>query len=111
MIRKRIKVKGIVQGVGFRPFVYRLAKDLGLSGYVRNTTDGVDIEVEGQKQGIVQFMNRLKNEKPRASRVDTMSVVELAPNGYKKFTIKESKIAKGFTQISPDIATCEECLN
>lgn len=111
MIRKRIKVKGIVQGVGFRPFVYRLAKELDLSGYVRNTTDGVDIEVQGQKQGIVQFMNRLQNEKPKASRVDKMSVVELAPNGRKKFTIKESKIAKGFTQISPDIATCDECLS
>lgn len=111
MIRKKIKVKGIVQGVGFRPFVYRLAHDLNLAGYVRNTTDGVDIEVEGRKQRIAQFMNRLQKERPRASRIDVIRAVELTPNGYKKFVMRESKVSQGFTQISPDIATCEECLD
>ena len=109
--RKRLKVKGIVQGVGFRPFVYRLANHLGLKGYVRNTTDGVDIEVEGRKNTITQFIKRLKTERPRASRIDNLFAKELEPNGYKRFTIKKSKISKGFTQISPDIATCEDCLD
>ncbi len=112
MIRKkRITVKGIVQGVGFRPFVYRLANDLDLKGFVRNTTDGVDIEVEGITSSITQFIKRLQEENPKAARIDNLLTKELVPNGYNRFVIKESKILKGFTQISPDIATCEDCLN
>lgn len=109
--RKRIKVKGIVQGVGFRPFVYRLAKDLGLKGFVRNTTAGVDIEIEGRANSITQFIKRLQEEKPKAARFDKLLTKDLEPNGYKQFVIKKSKISSGFTQISPDIATCGDCLN
>ena len=108
--RKRIKIKGIVQGVGFRPFVYRLANDLDLKGFVRNTTDGIDIEVEGVTNNITQFIKRLKEEKPKAARIDDLLTEDLVLNAFKKFVIKESKISKGFTQISPDIATCEDCL-
>lgn len=108
--RKRITVKGIVQGVGFRPFVYRLANDLDLKGFVRNTTDGIDIEVEGVTNHITQFIKRLQEEKPKAARIDDFLTEDLVPNAFKKFVIKESKISKGFTQISPDIATCEDCL-
>ena len=110
-IRKKIKVKGIVQGVGFRPFVYRLANDLNLKGFVCNTTDGVDIQIEGNKKRIAHFLSRLIKEKPRGARIDTLLSKELTPNGYKQFIIRKSKISKGFTQISPDIATCEDCLS
>ncbi len=108
--RKRITVRGVVQGVGFRPFVYRLANDLGLGGFVRNTTNGVDIEIEGKGNRITHFITRLQREKPRSARIDALSLRNLTPNGYKRFVIKESKILKGFTQISPDIATCGDCL-
>lgn len=108
--RKRITVKGIVQGVGFRPFVYRLANDLDLKGFVRNTTDGIDIEVEGVTNHITQFIKRLQEEKPKAARIDDLLTEDLVPNAFKKFVIKESKISNGFTQISPDIATCDDCL-
>ncbi len=110
MKRCGIKVKGIVQGVGFRPFVYRLANDLNLKGFVRNTTEGVDIEVEGKRQSIAKFIERLQFEKPRAARIERFVTKDLAPNGNKRFVIKKSRISKGFTQISADIATCDDCL-
>jgi hydrogenase maturation protein HypF len=108
--RARIRVKGVVQGVGFRPFVYRLAEGSDLKGYVRNTTNGVDIEVEGSDKGIARFIKKLQTHNPRASRIDTLKVTRLTPKFYKRFTIRKSKVSKGFTQISPDIATCRYCL-
>ena len=108
--RARVKVKGVVQGVGFRPFVYRLAKDNDLKGYVRNTTNGVDIEIEGTKENIVDFIRKLRLQKPRASQIDGIAITYLKPKSYKYFTIKKSRAGKGFTQISPDIATCIYCL-
>ncbi len=109
-IRKRIKVKGIVQGVGFRPFVYRLAHDLRLKGFVRNTTAGVDIEIQGSAGQIAQFMKNLYRQKPQAARIDAVQQIDLPMRLDQRFVIKKSKVSKGFTQISPDIATCPECL-
>ncbi|MGB3342027.1 MAG: carbamoyltransferase HypF [bacterium] len=108
--RTRVKVKGVVQGVGFRPFVYRLARDSNLKGYVRNTTNGVDIEVEGSEKNIAGFVTKLQTQNPRASRIETLEVIHLTSKLYKHFTIRKSKVGKGFTQISPDIATCRYCL-
>lgn len=110
LIRYGINIKGVVQGVGFRPFVYRLAHDIGLNGYVRNTINGVDIEIEGSHKKIVGFVKRLQIQKPRASRIDKISILDLEPKSYKRFSIRKSRVGKGFTQISPDIATCEYCL-
>ncbi len=110
LIRYGINIKGVVQGVGFRPFVYRLAQDIGLNGYVCNTTNGVDIEIEGSHKKIAGFVKRLQIQKPRASRIDKISILDLEPKSYKRFSIKKSRVGKGFTQISPDIATCEYCL-
>jgi hydrogenase maturation protein HypF len=109
--RRRLSIKGIVQGVGFRPFVYRLATHLRLNGFVRNTTDGVDIEIEGSKENIRRFVANLNKEKPPAARIDGIGSKILTTTGRKGFHITESKITVGFTQISPDIATCDECLN
>lgn len=109
--RRRLSIRGIVQGVGFRPFIYRLATELQLNGFVRNTTDGVDIEIEGEKENILHFVENLKKEKPPAARIDSMKSTVLKATDQNAFTITESKITDGFTQISPDIATCAECLN
>ncbi len=109
--RRKISIKGIVQGVGFRPFVYRLATELGLYGFVRNTTDGVDIEIEGGQEDLRRFADILPNDKPPAARIDSMTSTDLRTAGYDRFSIIESKVTSGFTQISPDIATCVECLN
>jgi hydrogenase maturation protein HypF len=108
--RKKLWVKGIVQGVGFRPFVYRLAHSLRLKGFVRNTTDGVEIEVEGDAASIDRFIERMLASNPPAARIDKI-VLDAAPKkAYREFSIKESTTSTGFTQISPDIATCADCL-
>lgn len=108
--RKKIGVKGIVQGVGFRPFVYRLANQMNLKGFVRNTTSGVEIEIEGATANTGRFLEDLRTNAPPAARIDEISVDNVTSKGYKKFSIRESKRALGFTQISPDIATCNDCL-
>jgi hydrogenase maturation protein HypF len=109
-VRKKITIRGIVQGVGFRPFVYRLARQLELRGFVRNTTRGVEIEIEGKKISTARFLNDLRDNAPPAARIDEIASVEARPKGYSKFSIRDSKRAEGFTQISPDIATCNDCL-
>ncbi len=108
--RKKINVTGIVQGVGFRPFVYRLAHDLNLCGYVRNTTDGVDLAVQGRARDISRFVQRLQKEKPPAARIDSMTAQSLPVRRSQRFEIRGSRLSRGFTQISPDIATCNDCL-
>uniref|UniRef100_A0A7C6EIA8 Carbamoyltransferase n=1 Tax=candidate division WOR-3 bacterium TaxID=2052148 RepID=A0A7C6EIA8_UNCW3 len=110
MARSLVQVKGIVQGVGFRPFVYRLAYRLNLAGFVRNTSYGVEIEIEGNAKRIKEFLKRLSLEKPVASIIELITVKQISPRREKRFVIKQSKFAEGFTQISPDIATCKDCL-
>jgi hydrogenase maturation protein HypF len=109
MVRKKIKVKGVVQGVGFRPFVYRLAETNRLTGYVRNSTDGVDIEVEGRNKSIVRFIAALEKEKPPAARIDRVQIKVIRPRSSRRFVIRKSRHSAGFTEISPDIATCDAC--
>jgi hydrogenase maturation protein HypF len=109
MIRRAIKIKGIVQGVGFRPFVYRRAEELGLTGFVRNTTEGVEIEIEGPAPKIAAFLANLTAGKPAASRIDRITVRAVKPRGARSFIIKESRAAHGFTQVSSDIALCPDC--
>jgi hydrogenase maturation protein HypF len=109
--RKKISIKGIVQGVGFRPFVYRLARELHLKGFVRNTTAGVEIEVEGDRELLQQFIKTLPKEKPPAARIDSIATEDLETAQLEEFSIIQSRISDGFTQLSPDIATCPECLD
>ncbi|MEO0094871.1 MAG: carbamoyltransferase HypF [candidate division WOR-3 bacterium] len=110
MTRSLVQVKGIVQGVGFRPFVYRLANRLNLTGFVRNTSYGVEIEIEGNTKRIKEFLKRLSLEKPVASIIELITVRQIPARREKTFVIKQSKRAEGFTQLSPDIATCKDCL-
>ena len=108
----RIKVTGLVQGVGFRPFVYRLASRLSLSGFVRNQRDGVDILVEGRKEIRKKFLSLLEREAPPASRIFRIEVKEVRPVGCPSFKIEESRSKKeGELFIPPDIATCKDCLS
>jgi len=106
-----VRVKGIVQGVGFRPFVFRLAHKLRLTGFVRNTSYGVEIEIQGRKNKITEFLKRLSSDKPPASIIEQVLVRDIRGKKEEvRFVIKESRIVAGFTQISPDIATCSDCL-
>ncbi len=111
MRRWRIKVRGTVQGVGFRPFVYRLADSLSLSGFVRNTPEGVWIEIEGSAERCALFCDRLKAEAPPMARITDISCSDLAPTGFGGFLILPS--GEGFceTFISPDIGICDDCLS
>lgn len=108
--RKQIRVSGIVQGVGFRPFVYHLAHTLDIKGYVLNTSEGVLIEVEGPDPVLARFLHRLTNEPPSLAHIEGVSVSELEPVGYGRFLIRDSMEKSGsITFVSPDVGTCDEC--
>ncbi|HEX4488550.1 MAG TPA: carbamoyltransferase HypF [Terriglobales bacterium] len=110
LTRWEIQVHGIVQGVGFRPFIYKLANSLGLAGYVLNSSAGVIIEVEGDEVALYRFLERLKAEAPPLSAVEETSVSQLNPSGGNEFFIRESlEQSSEFALISPDVATCEDC--
>ena len=108
--RLNITIFGAVQGVGFRPFVYNLAKELGLSGWIRNTSCGVSIEIEGEKDKCKEFISRVDKEKPAHSFFQSFEMVYLDEKGYSDFEILESLQGEAFSVILPDIATCPECV-
>jgi Hydrogenase maturation factor len=104
-------LRGAVQGVGFRPFVYRLATELKLNGYVSNTAQGVFIEVEGRLNFLEQFQQRIQTEKPPRAIVQSITSSFLDAIGYDAFKICESEERGDKTAlILPDIATCVDCL-
>src|SRR6516162_5903280 len=88
--RTRLEVRGIVQGVGFRPFVYHLARQLHLAGFVLNTSEGVLIEVEGSPTALDQFIGRLTGEKPVLAEISSVHADSIEPQGEVTFTIRES---------------------
>ena len=110
-VRRSLTVTGIVQGVGFRPFVSSLAADLELSGFVGNDTDGVFIEVEGPRAALDRFTTLLRSEAPPAARVAKIEPVDLAATGDDSFRIVASRgSAMGTALVSPDLRTCDDCL-
>lgn len=110
MVRLRITVKGIVQGVGFRPFVYRLASRYRLGGWVLNNGDSVCIEIEGEQHEAYEFVNALQAEKPPLAQLTEVSVDVCQTKGEAEFIIKDSLPSDGqVPMISPDIATCPDC--
>ena len=110
LIRRHIRVRGIVQGVGFRPFVYNLAHELGLRGYVFNSSAGVRIEIEGADESIQKFLDTLQHRPPPLALIAEVTVAELEPLGDTDFVIQESHPEAGeFVLVSPDVATCDEC--
>lgn len=109
--RKSIRVCGVVQGVGFRPFVYRLATEENLAGMIGNDTDGVIIELEGPAAGIQRFLARLTAETPPLARIDSVTVGVLALTGETGFRIVASEVlGRVSTGIPADAATCADCL-
>ena len=104
-------VRGRVQGVGFRPFVYRLADEMGLGGLVGNDARGAFIEVEGLPAALDRFVERLRAELPPLARIAGMDVQAIAPQGEREFRIDRSKAGRRQeAEITPDVATCEDCL-
>lgn len=109
--RLKLVLRGAVQGVGFRPFVYRLANELGLTGWVNNSPQGVLIEVEGAHGTLEQFRTRLAAEKPPRSFIQSCEAAWLDALGCDGFTIRDSETSGGKTAlVLPDIATCPDCL-
>jgi len=109
--RKAITVRGVVQGVGFRPFVYRLATEEGLAGFIGNDTGGVTIEVEGPASRIDSFRRRLQAEAPPLSRIDSAIAIAARPTGETGFRIVASATGgQVSTGIPADAATCSDCL-
>jgi len=109
--RKRLRVAGVVQGVGFRPHVYNLARRLGLAGFVLNDGAGVVVELEGPPAAIDEFVTQLQAAPPPRARLDAVEEEELAPAGEDTFVIKESVPGEAQTLVSPDLATCGDCLD
>jgi len=109
--RLLIIIRGLVQGVGFRPFVFRLANDLGLHGWVCNSSSGVSIELEGAMSVIAKFMDRLDWEKPPHSRIDRIEAMALPAAGYKRFEVRKStNSGDKEAMVLPDLAICPDCL-
>ncbi|MDU4324816.1 carbamoyltransferase HypF [uncultured Clostridium sp.] len=108
--RKFIEIKGIVQGVGFRPFIYNLAKMNNLSGWVNNTGQGVMIDIEGDKKSLNNFINEIKINPPILSKITLIDIKNKELINYKDFFIKESNSdLRATTYISPDYSVCSEC--
>jgi hydrogenase maturation protein HypF len=111
MIHAQIRVSGQVQGVGFRPFVFRLAHELGLAGWVRNDSEGVEIAIEGERPQVMRLIERLQSEPPALARVEKVTHdLAQVTSGLQGFTIAESKTGKVLTGITPDMAICPDCL-
>ncbi|MGD2047922.1 MAG: Sua5/YciO/YrdC/YwlC family protein, partial [Chloroflexota bacterium] len=107
----RIHITGIVQGVGFRPFVYGLAQRLELTGWVRNTSAGVEIEVDGRPDALSAFTLALQQETPPLAQIDEFQVFDRPPDGFKQFEIVESEpISGAFQPVSADVSICPDCL-
>ena len=110
VLRVRVTIRGAVQGVGFRPFVYRLAREMELAGWVNNTSAGVFVEVEGSEATLRQFLARLESEKPDIAIIQSLETVFLDPVGFRAFEIRESTGGEKRTLVMPDLATCPACI-
>ena len=107
-----IEVKGIVQGVGFRPFVYTLALKYNLYGWVNNDDKGVNIHLEGNPLDIKSFINELKTNPPILAKIDSISIKSVESKNYNYFEITKSEITTNkSTIISPDMAICQDCID
>ena len=112
-VRQRVTVTGVVQGVGFRPFVHRVATELGLSGFVGNDSGAVFLEVQGRRARVAEFCRRLRAESPPLARITEVRATELEadPASAPEFHIVTSQLTAGTTApIPPDIAVCDDCV-
>jgi acylphosphatase len=112
-VRQRFTVTGVVQGVGFRPFVHRIASELGLAGFVGNDSGAVFLEVQGDRARVDEFGRRLRAEAPPLARIGTITVADLAADaasGHDFRIVASRTVAGGTTPIPPDIAVCDDCV-
>lgn len=110
-VARRLRVRGVVQGVGFRPFVYRHARSLGLAGWVRNDGAGVEIEVQGSEARIDTFIRGLVTAAPPLARIDAVEPEVIPPDdGRRDFAILPSAGGAVATAIGPDVGVCPACL-
>lgn len=106
-----IRITGIVQGVGFRPFVYGLAQHFGINGWVRNTTAGVEIAIDGTPPTLEAFSQALVSQAPPLANIHSIAIEPCPPGGFTRFEILHSEPIEGaFQPISPDVTTCPDCL-
>ena len=110
LTRQRYIISGIVQGVGFRPFVYRLARDLGLTGWVRNNPAGVEVEIQGIAEELAVFSLRLSDKAPPLASISSITSEDIAPSEDSSFSILPSAGGEPDIQIAPDSALCADCL-
>ena len=112
MIQKvKIIIRGVVQGVGFRPFIYRLAKELGINGWIINSSQGVFIEAEQTRLTLEKFIRKIETERPKNSYIQSFEHTWLDAEGFKEFEIRESNESGSKTAlVLPDISTCNDCL-
>ena len=108
--RVHVVIHGAVQGVGFRPFVFRLAQELGLAGWVNNSAAGVVAEAEGDEPRLREFLRRLESDKPRIAIIQSLEATFLDPAGLTGFEIRESQGGEKRTLVMPDLATCPACV-
>lgn len=112
MKRYRLLITGIVQGVGFRPFIYNLATQFDLKGLVGNTDSSVVIEIETDEETVLSFINSIKSHAPYLSKIESIECQELPITGFTDFHINEStSFSKGSIFISPDVGTCSDCVS
>ena len=110
-VRRRIRVRGAVQGVGFRPFVYRLAQELTLAGWVRNDAEGVEIDVQGDAEAVEMLLARLGREAPPLARISSLQAEAAEPDSRAgAFAIHASRGGPVSTTVTPDVAVCGDCL-
>jgi len=110
ILRQRIQITGIVQGVGFRPFIFNLAKQSGINGFVLNTSSGVTIEAEGEAGVLQSFVTSIRMKAPPLATIESVSIEDAPIAGSKGFEIRESRSAPGaFVLVSPDTSTCDDC--
>ena len=110
VVRRLVRVHGVVQGVGFRPFVHALATDLSLTGSVVNTGSGVVVQVQGTPAAVERFCLRVRSDAPPLAQVDRVVVEAVGPRPEAGFTIRSSLAGGGRTLVPPDVATCDACL-
>ena len=109
--RIRMEIAGIVQGVGFRPYLHRLSDRFHIDGWVRNTSFGVELELEGEAENLSAMEKEIRTFPPPLACIEKISVTPLKESlGYSSFTIRQSASGEGYTFVSPDIAICPDCL-
>jgi len=108
--RRRLRVRGVVQAVGFRPFVHRAATGRGLAGFVLNDGEGVVVEIEGPSEALDSFLETLEADAPRLARIDAVTIDRIVPTGERGFVVETSRADGSSASIPPDVATCDACL-